>query len=191
MTRIVARLLGSMICAPIVMVACVAFALALAEIGLFDEDEAVTLAMSCAPALFTLSWLVVWAKVIRWTRARRLGTAITLIVSVAMQISVGGLGFAMLPRFPREPVIILSNLMIGLVAWAICVWLWTETAKERYARVRRVTGPSRTCPACRYDMSGLSNLTCPECGTAYTLGQLIEEHQRAEAPADFEASSPS
>ena len=66
---------------------------------------------------------------------------------------------------------------------AYLVWLggtpfaWRETMAERGERLR--TGgvaegrDAVRCPTCGYNMAGLREARCPECGAAYTIDQLV------------------
>jgi rubrerythrin len=63
------------------------------------------------------------------------------------------------------------------MTWAT-IWLigtaiiWRETAKERGERLRHMGIHTLTCPNCGYNLTGLREAKCPECGAAYTLDQL-------------------
>ena len=187
MTRVVARILGSMLCVPMIIIACVAFVFIIDELNLLRDEIAATVAVSAATIALAGAWLLLWRPLIRWTPRRRTGTMVLFAVAIAAEFTVIVLAHAMLDRrWSREPVVVFVNLGIGLLTLGLLLRLWTETARERIARIRSASAPSRICPACRYDMSGLTNLTCPECGAAYTLGQLADEHQRAAAPVDLE-----
>lgn len=177
-----------MLCVPIVIVACVIFVAITDEFRLVDSDIAAMLVFSGAPLLCAIAWLLVWYRVIRWTLKRRLSTITLLGVGVFVEGAVAIVLYGRLGgrRWNWEQVVALTNLPIGLCVFMACIWVWMETNKERLARVRTAGPVGRLCPACRYDMSGLTNLTCPECGTAYTLGRLVDEHQRAVVPADFD-----
>jgi ribosomal protein L37AE/L43A len=61
--------------------------------------------------------------------------------------------------------------------------MWVETPRERIERIRDAGPFSHVCPLCKYDMSGLKNLTCPECGVEFTVASWTrEQHDRRMAP---------
>ncbi len=42
----------------------------------------------------------------------------------------------------------------------------------------RPSEPCLRCPACEYNMTGLYEARCPECGKLYTLDQLFAEYDQ-------------
>lgn len=55
--------------------------------------------------------------------------------------------------------------------------IWVEAARRQArgvpVRDRRDGALDVRCPACGYRMVGLHESRCPECGTAYTLDELL------------------
>lgn len=49
--------------------------------------------------------------------------------------------------------------------------------------------PGATCSSCRYDLRGLTEPRCPECGTAFSLRQLWAEHRGAVVKRPFDAAA--
>jgi hypothetical protein len=72
-----------------------------------------------------------------------------------------------------------ASWLLWLVA---TVRFWRETQEERSARLRAVGrdggGPGIPCPTCGYDMTGLNGTRCPECGSEFTVGELLAAHPR-------------
>jgi rubrerythrin len=52
------------------------------------------------------------------------------------------------------------------------VFIWRETAQERVARLKTAGVDTIVCSVCGYNMTGLKEARCPECGVQYTLDQL-------------------
>jgi predicted amidophosphoribosyltransferase len=74
------------------------------------------------------------------------------------------------------------------IVWVLAtVILWRETAAERLARMSRlVSHPTVLCPVCGYNLSGLREARCPECGGSFTLDELAaSQPQRDEHPAEL------
>lgn len=189
MTRIVVRLLASLVCVPMVIIGCVAFVIFVDETNIMDDDRAVVVAATAGPWALAGAWLVVWLRVIRWTPKRRVRTLQVLGFTVGAAGAVALLARAAFSRQRDwEGWTALGNLLVGLGGLMACLWVWTETARERIERIResRAGGQAgRLCPACGYDMGGLTNLVCPECGTGFTLSDLMDERRRREEPEDF------
>ena len=68
-------------------------------------------------------------------------------------------------------------IVVGGMAWA-ATWLgstaliWRETSAERRDRLARLGIGAIGCPTCGYNLTGLREARCPECGSQYTLDQL-------------------
>jgi uncharacterized paraquat-inducible protein A len=101
--------------------------------------------------------------------------ATTFAVAVIELLHLGGIS-------ELHPASAFTALGVPLGCLMAMTWLWQETASERRERVHRVELGARACPKCRYDMSGMMTLSCPECGTTYTLGSLLETHAQRQAP---------
>ena len=50
-----------------------------------------------------------------------------------------------------------------------------ETATERSERLRSLNKTAVACPKCGYNLTGLQGTRCPECGTLYTIDELLAE----------------
>ena len=74
------------------------------------------------------------------------------------------------------------TVTVWLVALAALSAVWTPAVYRLDGKLfAPVFGlPIRVfCPGCGYDLHGLSNLTCPECGQCYSVDELL----RAQCPA--------
>lgn len=188
MTRVVVRILTSLLCVPAIAVICVFIGAALSKHRRIDEDVAVTVAFSVAPLLGVGAWLVVWNRMIRWSVRRKLATLAIVAAVPVLDLAVAIGTAIVLPSGSGDWSFTASmaNLAIGIFAWIGCLWVWSETPRERFKRIEQIGAGARVCPACRYDMSGLTNLRCPECGGVYTLAQIEDAHRRIETPADLD-----
>ena len=121
--------------------------------------------------LFTICWIAIWAAQVTWTRTRRRLTACSLPASAAAASAIG-LAFALLSGADAVGVIVAE--MAWIVLWmAGTILIWRETGAERAARLRAVATGTVCCLRCGYNMTGLHEARCPECGTQYTLNELL------------------
>src|SRR4051794_5727084 len=112
---------------------------------------------------------MLWRKSVDWTTRRVVGTA----VAAAVALLLGIVAYLLWGRQAPE-----LGAMIGSVAaptaWLIAtVWIWRETPVESAARTRARPSEAIVCPRCGYNLTGLTEARCPECGTQYTLDELI------------------
>jgi hypothetical protein len=60
------------------------------------------------------------------------------------------------------------------IVWVLLtVLIWRETAGERIARLKTAGSQIVSCPLCGYNMTGLIESRCPECGSRYTVDELL------------------
>jgi hypothetical protein len=132
-------------------------------------------------------WVLLWRKSVRWTSQRITGTwgavAGATVVGVLAGSAVSGIdsGF--------------GGFVGGVTA--ILLWLfatvliWRESPAERVERLGDGGGVATlVCPTCGYNLTGLRELRCPECGAQYTLDQLVAAQPgraAAAAAAELEA----
>lgn len=84
-------------------------------------------------------------------------------------------------RFGDHEFVTFLVTMLSLLLWlAWTCFAWRETAAERAERVQKQAGKAIFCPKCGYNMVGLLESRCPECGTAFTLDQLFIAQQRGQ-----------
>jgi hypothetical protein len=133
-------------------------------------------------------WVLLWRSTVRWTRARVRNTMLAGVVAVA---SSGGFAAVVVIVTRAAPLGVAMLLGGGLapIVWVLAtVLLWRETPAERVERMAGLTGNRAAvfCPACGYDLSGLREARCPECGGTFTLDALVaSQPQRDEHPAEL------
>ena len=84
-------------------------------------------------------------------------------------------------RWYGDDVYIVIGGMIWAPSWlALIALIWRETTAERGERLNQLGVGAITCPSCGYNLTGLKEARCPECGAQYTLDQLlasaVEQH---------------
>jgi hypothetical protein len=117
-------------------------------------------------------WSLLWKASVQWTRQRVRRSLVASAVALGVGVVAGTL---------MSPVDTDFGIWVGTVI-APLVWLilttlaWRETAAERAARA---TGQAAlTCPTCGYNLTGLQGTRCPECGTLFTVDELISRQTR-------------
>src|SRR5829696_3439901 len=71
-----------------------------------------------------------------------------------------------------------SNVIVGFVTWTFVgvYWyrIWRPSVPWNGRRARgKFVAVSIVCPKCGYSLTGLAEARCPECGSQYTLGELL------------------
>ncbi|MFQ5413699.1 MAG: hypothetical protein ACE5E6_04490 [Phycisphaerae bacterium] len=74
----------------------------------------------------------------------------------------------MAPPWITIGVFVLLLLTIGVVVLAAAL-LWRDGFKRGWRRARHAPP---VCPGCGYNLSGLTQCRCPECGRTYRLDEL-------------------
>lgn len=117
------------------------------------------------------SLLVVWRRQLRWTGRRRVLTFLTFPAAVVLGLLVGAVSDWLWDGY--IPIGFYASLT-ALAAWPImAILVWRESPEERDSRAAVVS-----CPDCGYNLRGLSECRCPECGRQYTLDELYAAQPR-------------
>lgn len=125
-------------------------------------------------------WLLLWTNVVRWTAARISRTAVVSGVALLIGAGIGLLLTALAPWAPGQVVILVGGGTVP-ITWVLgTVIVWRESPRERTDRLSRL-GASVLCPLCGYNLAGLRESRCPECGGSFTLDQLAAAQPRAAA----------
>lgn len=80
----------------------------------------------------------------------------------------------------QEVALIACGAFVGSVTapllWLVAtVVIWRETTTERAQRLRGAARGGVACPTCGYNLTGLTTTRCPECGTQFTLDELLAQ----------------
>ena len=186
MTRLLARVLlafAAVLAAPVV---CSGLYIVLIEATSWAWDFQCLLASECVSALlFVIAWLAIWRVQVTWNQWRRKLT----FASVFWSLILGSIvGFAFAAMTHEENLGLVFAGLVWFVSWIPSTALiWHETARERAARLRAVSAGTIACPQCGYNLTGLHEARCPECGTQYTLNELFAWLQ--ESSSDLESGA--
>lgn len=190
MPRFIARIILTLALAPFMLVA-TALITGLLTTYLRQswlEDIVVVSVVMIAFVLSGFLFFLIWRGVVPWIPAR---SRRTLLASAFATVLIASLPFlwrmaGVRASFDWTPITILSGAAVSF-AWVIfCCIVWQEKPRERLRRVQTAAASTSNCPMCRYDMGGLSNLHCPECGQKYTLGEFQDAQRRGVSPKELD-----
>jgi len=129
-----------------------------------------------------LYWTLLWRQSVRWT-GTRIGQ--TLLSALGAAVAATLAGAFVETAIGNEVGIFLGSAAAPLLWLAATVLIWRESDAERVARLKRMGTDTIVCPACGYNLTGLKEARCPECGAQYTLNELLAaQPQRAAVELD-------
>jgi hypothetical protein len=126
-------------------------------------------------------WYLLWRGSVRWTPQRRVKSLASMGLAAVAGIFVGGATWNI-----DDDLGCFTGSVAAPILWlcASC-FIWRETAIERTERVRSGGKGAIVCPTCGYNLTGLKEARCPECGAIFTIDELVAA-QPALAPAELE-----
>jgi DNA-directed RNA polymerase subunit RPC12/RpoP len=173
MTRTVARLILAMLLLP--ATGAVFILLFLTLINMSGTPQVGRLLVMWA-GLYTFVgtyWVLLWRDMVTWNRRRVALTAVCTVLSLAGGFAVGAACLAIQRQLP-PPIAVLIGGGTVPITWVLAtVLIWRETAAERLGRLTARGTPAIACPLCGYDLAGLTEVRCPECGASFTLEQIV------------------
>ena len=129
-------------------------------------------------------WCLLWRSGIAWTPRRVMGTVLSVFGAAVIGLGAGAIAAIVSGEGSSFGAFV--GGVVAIIAWLIAtVFVWRETALERAQRVRATTGSSVACPTCGYNLTGLTEARCPECGSKFTLDELLAA-QRPKTEVEIE-----
>ena len=147
-----------------------------------SSHELTLLTNTSMAVVIEAGWLLIWRSSVKWTRGRMARTIVCFVVTAVAGIAAG---WCTSRRFNDDFGIFVSAATAGLLWCAGTALLWRESTAERAIRIARQSGMALHCPACGYNMTGLHEARCPECGAEFTLDALYAA-QSTQAAVDLE-----
>lgn len=122
-------------------------------------------------AFFAVCWTAIWKRGVNWTPDRKRWTVLWPFASLLCAVIIGRL-FARLDSEVGFFFFAASPHLIWVVGMVV---IWRETDAERKARQQAAHTDVLTCPTCGYNLTGLVEARCPECGSRFTLNDLLSK----------------
>jgi len=126
----------------------------------------------------TVIWLLLWRRAVVWDRTRRLATlglALLFLASPASAFWAGSFGATGLG--PLYEMFCTISPLFTFALWLTgTARLWRD--RQPRALVERLAGIGAEdvarCPTCSYNLRGLREVRCPECGWASTVDDIVQ-----------------
>jgi hypothetical protein len=180
MSRLVARILLSIFLFPlagIVYLVSFMFADRLWRHGIYGRayDAWLFVGSGSVTWLFVAGyWVLLWRSNIRWDSRRIIGTLLAAFAAAGAGLFAGLVMGTVLPSYSGWTFGAFVGSMVAIVLWLVAtVIIWRDTPAERSQRARASGRSAVVCPTCGYNLTGLSESRCPECGSKFTIDELI------------------
>jgi hypothetical protein len=173
MSRLIARILLSIFIFPLAsLIYLIAFLTYVENVRYrpYRDEIAFIFAGLLTWGFIALYWWLLWRSSVRWTNERSaLTVGAVLVASIA-----GAIAGAATTGIDNEFGCFIGSVTAPLLWLVATVFLWRESTSERGARLNQNKN-TLVCPTCGYNLTGLQTPRCPECGTQFTLDQLIAQ----------------
>ncbi len=126
-------------------------------------------------------WVLLWFKSVQWSGGR---VGLT-IGAVGAALIVAGIAGSMTSPIDPSFGAFVGSVTAPLLWLVGTIFAWRETAAERAARMDNSGRDAIVCPTCGYNLTGLKESRCPECGTQFTLDQLLVRQPHRESAAEL------
>jgi heme A synthase len=174
MTQLVARLILAMLILPVTgAVFILLFVLLVVPSPGAPEAARIVALWSLVYLFVGAYWALLWRSSVRWTRSRTFATVLAVPASLLIGACVGSGVMIFLGQVPL-PIAMLVGGGVVPICWVVAtVLIWRESPRERMERLTRANRGVLVCPICGYNLTGLHEARCPECGSRFTLDQLL------------------
>lgn len=172
MTQIIARLILAMLMLPLAVIAlAVSFAIVVAVAGK-PEFTGIIVAWVVTDCFVVIYWIAIWRSAVKWNTRRVQHTFAAVGVGIAA-VACGVSGLLALGVIPLEPAVMFGSSLFPVTYVLATVFAWRESPEERLDRMRMLGPQTVACPICGYNLTGMREARCPECGAVFTLDELL------------------
>ncbi len=183
MSRLLARIMLALLMLPLAATVYAVVIVVLME-GIFgySNDLAAFMVTNLITAAFVgIYWTMLWRRTVRWSTRR-----ITLTISSVIGATVISAGIGASVSFVDDSFAAFVAGVSAMLLWLTAtVFIWRETTDERAMRLRSAGTEAIVCPSCGYNLTGLRQTACPECGASYTIDELVAS-QPSREPAEID-----
>jgi uncharacterized paraquat-inducible protein A len=187
MSRLVSRILLAILMFPVAAIFYIyVFVLCVSGVqrNYFNRIEASLLISSLLTwILVAIYWCALWKSTVRWNSIRFSRTVLAAFLAMIIAF-IAVIATANFADIPGRTAILLGGLL-AIVLWLIAtVLIWRETPAERAQRLAASPANSVSCPTCGYNLTGLTESRCPECGSKFTLNELLASQPNQKSEID-------
>jgi hypothetical protein len=172
MSQLISRILLTVLLFPSATLVLIVSFIFVERLFIRNDEAAIVLCTLITCAYMIGYWLILWRRAVVWTPERWRRTSAAAGVAAAFGIALG-VCLALAIPYDDEVGTVLGCLS-ATVFWIIAtIVVWRETPAERAARLSRAGADALVCPSCGYNLTGLREARCPECGASFTLNELL------------------
>jgi small-conductance mechanosensitive channel len=118
-------------------------------------------------------WCLLWRSGVNWNSSRIVRTFLAALGAAFAGVLAGVVATSIISGHDASFGVFIGGVLT-IILWLIAtVFIWRETAAERAERIKGASESAVTCPNCGYNLTGLSESRCPECGSKFTLDELM------------------
>ena len=170
MSRLLARIMLALLMLPLAAVVYTGSVILLMDLIGYSRDVLPFFTTNCLTGAFiAFYWIMLWRGTVRWTNRR-----IMMTIGAAVSATIAGVAVGIPFSIVDDSFSMFIGGVFAMLLWlALTVFIWRESTAERAERMRHRTADALICPSCGYNMTGLGQASCPECGASYTISELM------------------
>jgi uncharacterized paraquat-inducible protein A len=135
--------------------------------------------------LVAVYWCLLWKSSVKWNPDRRAYTILAAVGALGLAMAAAIAAGSAMPSPDKGGFATFLGGLLAIVLWLIAtVLIWRETPAERAQRLAASPANSVSCPTCGYNLTGLTESRCPECGSKFTLNELLASQPNQKSEID-------
>jgi hypothetical protein len=179
MSRLVARILLSILMFPLAalfFIVCMFVFDSLEAQGTYEAREVKMFLFAGVVTWIVVAiyWCLLWKSAFNFTPRRVGGALLSAVIALGVGALAGLMTWGTMSEHGAGSFAAFVGTVLTIILWLIgTVLAWQETPAERAARIKSSGKSAVACPTCGYNMTGLTEPRCPECGSKFTLDELM------------------